>query len=116
MRPVDDDLPLLSARTRRFSLGVPRDVAITPDGARIVFLRSHSGTDPVTSLWLLEVASGEERLLADPVALGVDDADLPPEERARRERAREQAGGIVRWAADESLETIVFRRGWYQKS
>ena len=111
MPRVNDDFPLLSARTRRFSLGVPRDLGISPDGSRIVFLRSRSGTDPMTCLWALDVASGEERLLVDPAALGVDDADLPPEERARRERAREQAGGIVRWSADESLSTITFTLG-----
>lgn len=108
---MNHDFPLLSARTRRFSLGVPRDPGISSDGARIVFLRSRSGTDPVTCLWVLDVASGEERLLVDPATLGVDDASLPPEERARRERAREQAGGIVRWDADESLATIVFTLG-----
>lgn len=102
------DFPLLNARTRRFSLGVPRDLGISPDGARVVFLRSRSGTDPVTCLWILEVASGEERLLVDPASLGVDQEDLPPEERTRRERAREQAGGIVRWVADDALATIAF--------
>ena len=111
MPRVNDDFPLLSARTRRFSLGVPRDIGISPDGARIVFLRSRSGTDPLTCLWVLDVASGEERLLVDPAALGVDDEELPPEERARRERAREQAGGIVRWVSDGSLSTIAFTLG-----
>jgi len=108
---VTDDLPLLSARTRRFSLGVPRDIGISPDGTRILFLRSRSGLDPLTSLWALDVATGEERLLVDPSVLGVDEAGLPPEERARRERAREQASGIVRWVADESQATVAFVLG-----
>jgi dipeptidyl-peptidase-4 len=108
---VTDDFPLLSARTRRFSLGVPRDLGISPDGACIVFLRSRSGTDPVTCLWAIDVASGQERLLVDPATLGVDEDDVPAEERARRERAREQAGGVVRWVADEALATIAFTLG-----
>ena len=105
---MTDDFPLRSAITRRFTLGVPRDIGISPDGGRVVFLRSRSGSDPVTCLWVLDVGSGRERLLADPATLGVDAEDLPPEERARRERSREQAGGIVGWAGDDRLETIVF--------
>jgi dipeptidyl-peptidase 4 len=105
---MTDDFPLRSAITRRFTLGVPRDIGISPDGARVVFLRSRSGTDPVTCLWTLDVATGEERLLADPTTLGVGEEDLPAEERARRERSREQAGGIVGWAADDALGTIAF--------
>src|SRR5690606_6528766 len=110
-RAMGHDFPLLSARTRRFSLGVPRDVGISPDGTRVVFLRSRSGTDPLTCLWALDVRSGEERLLVDPTTLDIDEAALPPEERARRERAREQAGGIVRWVADDALGIVAFTLG-----
>ena len=42
--------------------------------------------------------------------LGGDERDLPPEERARRERVREQAGGIVTYATDADLTVAVF--GW----
>jgi dipeptidyl-peptidase-4 len=54
------------------------------------------------------VATGQERLVADPAAIGADEHDLPPQERARRERAREQAGGIVSYATDAALRTAVF--------
>jgi dipeptidyl-peptidase-4 len=83
---------------------------VSPDGGRIVFARSRGGSDPVNCLWVLDVASGEERLVADPVVLlGQDgDADLPPEERARRERAREQAGGIVTYATDANVVAAAF--------
>jgi dipeptidyl-peptidase 4 len=69
-----------------------------------VFARSRGGADPVNCLWTVDVATGVETLVADPVALvadlAVDDADLPPEERARRERMREGAGGITGYATD----------------
>jgi dipeptidyl-peptidase-4 len=105
---MTESFPRQQARTRRFSLGVPRAFTISPDGARIVFLRSKTGSDPVTCLWQLDVASGTERLIADPTALNAADEDLPPEERARRERAREQAGGVVSYAADADLRAVVF--------
>jgi dipeptidyl-peptidase-4 len=105
---MTESFPRQQARTRRFSLGAPRSFSISPDGARIVFLRSKAGGDPVTCLWQLDVASGTEHLVADPAALNAADEDLPPEEKARRERAREQAGGIVSYTADADLRTVVF--------
>ncbi|QXJ24486.1 prolyl oligopeptidase family serine peptidase [Actinomadura graeca] len=101
--------PRQSARTRRFTLGVPRAFQIAPDGARVAFLRTRAGDDPVTCLWTLDTATGEERLVADPSALDVPgEGDLPAEERARRERAREQAGGIVGYATDRAMRQAVF--------
>ena len=50
---------------------------------------------------MLDVASGAERVVADPRALlAGDPTDLPPEERVRRERARESAAGITGYATD----------------
>ena len=101
--------PRRHARTRGFTLGRPRGFQVGADGARVAFLRSAGGDDPVNRLWVLEVASGAERLVADPAALLGDGAgDLPPEERARRERARERAGGIVAFAADLDLTVASF--------
>jgi dipeptidyl-peptidase-4 len=75
----------------------------------VAFLRSGAGDDPVNRLWVLDVATGAERLIADPAALlEGDGGDLPPEERARRERARERAGGIVAFAADADLTVASF--------
>jgi dipeptidyl-peptidase-4 len=108
-RSTADSFPRLHARTRRFTLGAPRGVTVSPDGGRVVFLRSRGGTDPVTCLWSLEVETGEERLVADPGELdGTDVEDLPAEERARRERAREQAGGVVGYATDRAVTRAVF--------
>jgi dipeptidyl-peptidase-4 len=105
---VLDSFPRRQARTRRFTLGAPRGFTPSPDGARIAFLRSRGGTDAVTCLWTLDVATGEERLVADPRTLEGGEDDLPPEERARRERAREQAGGIVGYATDRPVTMAAF--------
>ena len=105
---MTESFPRQEARTRRFTLGVPRAFRVSPDGTRVVFLRTKGGADPVTCLWALDVASGHERLVADPRTLGADQEDLPPQERARRERVREQAGGIVAYAADDAVTVAVF--------
>ena len=101
-RVSDDSFPQQYARTQRLSLGEPRNITVSDDGRKVGFLRSNAGDDPVNRLWLLDVESGHETLVADPhVMLGADDAeDLPPEERARRERLREGAGGITSYSTD----------------
>ncbi len=105
---MTESFPRQEARTRRFTLGVPRAFRISPDGARVAYLRTRGGGDPVTCLWVLDVGRGAERLVADPRAMGGDEADLPPQERARRERVREHAGGIVAYATDADLTVAVF--------
>ncbi len=108
MAAMTESFPRQEARTRRFTLGVPRAFRISPDGTRVAYLRTRGGGDPVTCLWVLEVGRGPERLVADPRTMGGDEEDLPPEELARRERVREQAGGIVAYATDADLTVAVF--------
>ena len=109
-----ESFPRQSARTQRYTLGEPRNVVVSPDGQRIVFLRSRGGTDPVNCLWVVDAATGDERLVADPADLlaGRGDAaatdDLPAEERLRRERAREAAGGITAFATDDAVTVAAF--------
>jgi len=115
-RPVvsrsTDTFPRQHARTRRFTLGRPRSFTVSSDGTRVAFLRSGGGADPLHSLWEHRTDDGTERLLADPSALAPDgDRELPPEERARRERVRESGGGIVAYAADEALTVATFALG-----
>jgi dipeptidyl-peptidase-4 len=103
-----DSFPRQSARTQRFSLGAPRDVTVAADGTQLAFLRSSGPEDPVTALWALTLPDGAERCVADPVLLLADGADdLPPEERARRERARESAAGITAYATDAEHRVAV---------
>ena len=103
--------PRRNAITRRFTLGAPRDIRVGADGARVAFLRSSGPEDPVNALWVFDVDERAERLAVDPAALGADDGDLPPAERARRERARESGGGIVAFDADRNLTTACFAHG-----
>ncbi len=101
--------PRQDARTIGFNLGIPYAFAIAPDGSRIAFLRARSGTDRSTGLWVLDLAAGADRLVADPDdLLSGGEEELPPEERARRERARQAAAGVVSFAADDAVRTVAF--------
>ncbi|MFL5864089.1 MAG: prolyl oligopeptidase family serine peptidase [Solirubrobacteraceae bacterium] len=101
--------PRQHARTVGFSLGVPFAFAIAPDGNRVAFLRARSGIDRSTALWVRETATGVERLVADPEDLLTGgEEDLPPEERARRERMRQAAAGVVSFAVDEAVRIATF--------
>ena len=117
---MTDTFPRQQARTRHFSLGAPRSFEISADGSRIAFLRSKGGSDPVTCLWVLDLqagphdpdpaggqGAGTERLVVDPVAIGTG-KDEPEEERARRERSREQASGVVAFATDAGFTMAAF--------
>ncbi|MFF7656458.1 prolyl oligopeptidase family serine peptidase [Streptomyces sp. NPDC007983] len=99
-------------RTHRFQLGAPTAFTISPDGDRIVYLRSRSGSDPVSCLWQISMATGEERLIADP-----DQAVLQPPAEAGgapssdawlRERTRERSRGITAYATDQAMTRAVF--------
>ncbi|MBQ0983824.1 S9 family peptidase [Streptomyces sp. F63] len=101
--------PRQHARTQRFSLGAPRSFTVSPDGTRLVFLRSRSGTDRTHLLWVHDLGEGTERIAADPAALlGGGEERLPPEERARRERSREGSAGVVGYAVDGAVELAAF--------
>ncbi|MET8897661.1 S9 family peptidase [Streptomyces albogriseolus] len=109
MTTETDSFPRRHARTLRFTLGAPRSFSVAPDGSRVVFLRSGSGTDRANALWVLDADGGGERVAADPRALlGGASEQLSAEERARRERSREGGAGIVGYATDAAVELAAF--------
>jgi dipeptidyl-peptidase-4 len=89
-------------------------VTVGADGARVVFLRSGGGEDPVDQLWVLDVATGQERLVCDPAEMAsgaAQDDDLPEAERALRERLRLTAGGIGSYGTDPHARLATFAVG-----
>ena len=106
--PADVAFPRQSARTQGFSLGQPRNLVLSPDGSRAVFLRSNAADDPVTCLWVLDLP-GDERCVVDPRDRGAADVPgLTPAERARRERLRERAAGITAFAVDANATKACY--------
>jgi dipeptidyl-peptidase-4 len=76
--------------------------AISPDGARITFLKGKDSDRFQLDLWQYDIAAGEQRLLVDS-AVVLPNEVLSDEEKARRERQRIAAfRGIVeyQWAPD----------------
>lgn len=94
-------LPEQLVRTLRFTRGVPGRFVVGGGGETVLFLRGRTGDDPVTCLWALDVASGRERLLADPVRL------LGGGQFERRGRV----GGVEAYGSDAAAGVVAFALG-----
>ncbi|MDQ3210261.1 MAG: DPP IV N-terminal domain-containing protein, partial [Actinomycetota bacterium] len=105
---MTDSFPRQHARTRGFSLGLPRAFRIAGDGTRVAFLRTRAGDDTVAGLWILDVATGTEREVHHPAA---DEEHLTREELDRRERAREPQSGVTSYDTDPGLTLATFASG-----
>ncbi len=106
--PAEAEFPARYARTGRFTLGTPRNIRVTGNGSQVLFCRSKDPQDSVLCLWAIDVDTGHERLVVDPTELTASSAELPPAERARRERARESASGIVAYSLDDEGHRACF--------
>ncbi|MFI6347718.1 prolyl oligopeptidase family serine peptidase [Streptomyces sp. NPDC050560] len=81
--------PRQFARTRRFTLGGPERFTVSPDGARVLFTRSESGTDPFVRLWRHDTAADTEHPLTPPPA-------------------RRGATGVSSYATDRAVRTAAY--------
>jgi dipeptidyl-peptidase 4 len=107
-RPEVDAYPEQTANTLRFTLGIPKGFAIDPSGQRVLYIRSNGARDKVGRLRLLDLATGEDRELVDPLALLASGEELSIEERARRERMRESSAGITSFVIDAAGDRACF--------
>jgi dipeptidyl-peptidase-4 len=107
---MTDTFPRQYARTQRLTLGEPRNIVVSPDGKRVLFLRSAAGNDTVNSLWVCHTERNTETCIADIRALlvGSHAENESVQERARRERAREGAAGIVSFSCDSEVHHVAF--------
>ena len=105
---IDDSFPQQFSRTRRFTIGRPRQFEVAPDGASVTFLRSPAD-DAAQSLWRYDVATGAEQVLAGPESVSED--DVPAEEKARRERSREAGAGITAYSPDRAHRRFAYTVG-----
>ena len=108
---VSDTFPRQFARTQRLTVGEPRNIVVSPDGARVVFCRSLGGSDSVNSLYVLDVATSTETCVADMHAQHSSNTNPKLDtsaEQARRERAREGASGIVGYSCDDQVLNAAY--------
>lgn len=103
---MTDSYPRLAARTLRFTLGVPRNLAVR--GSTVYFVRTADGLDRSGRLWAYSVERDAETLVVDPADHLGGREELSAEERARRERSREGATGIVGYSLDHDGRWAAF--------
>ena len=75
---------------------------VSPDGARVTFLKGKETDYERLDLWEYHIASGKTQLLFDSDDLHSGEEVLSDEEKARRERLRLKGSGIIsyEWAPD----------------
>ena len=83
-----------------------RGVALSPDGARVTFLRPKPENREVLDLWAADTAGGEPYRLIDAAALSSGGA-LTEAEIARRERQRIAQRGVVEYHWDDQGRFIL---------
>lgn len=113
---ADDDASLRYfrdlAETRNFTLGQPQSPKLTPDGAKVIFLRS-GPREPVLRLYEFDVADGKVRELLTPEQiLKSTEEQLSPEEKARRERQRQSLKGFTSFQlSKDGMRVLVLLGG-----
>ncbi|KQY75476.1 S9 family peptidase [Brevundimonas sp. Root1423] len=86
---------------------VAKSVSLSPDGELVAFLRSREDDVDVQDLWAAPIGAGEPFKLIDARALVPDAGELSEAEKARRERMRISARGVVEYSWDEQGRYIL---------
>jgi len=86
---------------------VAKGVSLSPDGQLVAFLRSREDNVDVQDLWAAPTGDGEPYKLIDARALVPDAGELSEAEKARRERMRISARGVVEYSWDQQGRYIL---------
>lgn len=84
-----------------------KGVSLSPDGELVAFLRAREDDANVQDLWAAPTGEGEPYKLIDARALVPDAGELSEAEKARRERMRISARGVVDYSWDEQGRYIL---------
>ncbi|GAK33417.1 prolyl tripeptidyl peptidase [alpha proteobacterium Q-1] len=85
---------------------------LAPDGSRVTFLKGKERDFRIQDLWEYHIETGETRLLVDSDdILGGVAEDLSEVEKARRERQRISASGIVQYQFSKDGQSLLFPLG-----
>lgn len=86
---------------------VAKGVSLSPDGQLVAFLRSREDNVDVQDLWAAPTGEGQPYKLIDARALVPDAGELSEAEKARRERMRISARGVVEYSWDQQGRYIL---------
>lgn len=80
----------------------PQQIQFSPDGQHVSYLKGSLDAPEIYDLWVYDVRADQHKLLLDAEALAQDPTAMSSTERARRERMRIRAAGIVeyQWSPD----------------
>lgn len=101
------DLPRLFAEPA-LSGTAPKSLSYAPDGKRITYLKGKAKDANRLDLWQYELATGQHSLLVDSDTLFSGEEILSDEEKARRERLRLFASGIVSYQWSKDGKALLF--------
>jgi dipeptidyl-peptidase-4 len=80
---------------------------LSPDGTLLTFLKPKLTNATVQDLWAVDVKGGEPYVLVDADTLSSEGKELSEAEKARRERMRVSARGVVAYDWDPSSKTLL---------
>jgi len=86
----------------------PRSLAMAPDGSRVTYLKGKAADANRLDLWEYHIKAGQHRLLVDADSLVAGAETLSDEEKARRERMRLFASGIISYSWAKNSDALLF--------
>lgn len=86
----------------------PKSLSYSPDGSRVTYLKGKSTDANRLDLWQYQLKSGKHSLLVDSDSLFSGPETLSDEEKARRERLRLFASGIVSYSWSKDGKALLF--------
>src|SRR6185437_5005236 len=87
-------------------MAFPSDIAFSPDDAWLTYLWSADGS-LTKQLYAVALANGVQQLLFSADRGGVTERNVSPEEALRRERQRQRAQGVTRYAWARNAERLI---------
>ncbi|MEH8018664.1 S9 family peptidase [Rheinheimera muenzenbergensis] len=86
----------------------PRSLTMAPDGSRVTYLKGKANDANRLDLWQYQIKSGQHSVLVDADTLISGAEVLSDEEKARRERMRLFASGIISYSWSKNSDALLF--------
>ena len=86
----------------------PRSLTMAPDGSRVTYLKGKAQDANRLDLWQYHIKDGKHSLLVDADSLVSGAETLSDEEKARRERMRLFASGIISYSWSKNSDALLF--------